>query len=66
MDPPNELPLHGTHEELALDKINWLPEEKRRGDWRSYKKQVRKKSQNNIKRELETGRRRKKTILTEK
>lgn len=31
MDPPAELPLNGTHEELALGKINWLPGEERRG-----------------------------------
>lgn len=27
MDPPAELPLNGTHEELAVGKINWLPGE---------------------------------------
>lgn len=66
MDPPTELPLHGTHEELALDKINWLPEEARRD--RSYRKREgEKKNQNNVERELtETGRGRKKTILIEK
>lgn len=31
MDPPAELPLNGTHEELALGKINWLPGEHGRG-----------------------------------
>lgn len=25
MDPLDELPLNGTHEELAQEKINWLP-----------------------------------------
>lgn len=30
MDPPTELPLNGSHEELALGKINWLPAEERR------------------------------------
>lgn len=30
MDPPTELPLNGTHEELAPGKINWLPAEERR------------------------------------
>lgn len=29
MDPPAELPLNGTHEELAQGKINWLPREER-------------------------------------
>lgn len=35
MDPPAELPLKSTHEELARGKINWLPEEensRERGD----------------------------------
>lgn len=34
MDPPAELPLNGTHEELALGKINWLPAGERRGRMR--------------------------------
>lgn len=25
MDPPTELPLNGTQEELAAGKINWVP-----------------------------------------
>lgn len=50
MDPPTELPLHGTHEELALDKINWLPEEERRD--RSYRKREGENIQNNVEREL--------------
>lgn len=29
MDPTAELPLNGTHEELAVGKINWLPGEGR-------------------------------------
>lgn len=31
MDPPTELPLNATREELAAGKINWLPGEKKRG-----------------------------------
>lgn len=34
MDPPAELPLKGTREELAQGKINWLPREKNRLDER--------------------------------
>lgn len=30
MDPPTELPLNATREELAVGKINWLPGEKKR------------------------------------
>lgn len=33
MDPPTELPLHGAHEELALNKINWLPGGERERCW---------------------------------
>lgn len=31
MDPPTELPLNATREELAAGEINWLPGEKKRG-----------------------------------
>lgn len=31
MDPPTELPLNATREELAAGKIKWLPGEKKRG-----------------------------------
>lgn len=31
MDPPTELPLDATREELAAGKINWLPGERTRG-----------------------------------
>lgn len=31
MDPPTELPLNTTREELAAGKINWLPGERTRG-----------------------------------
>lgn len=31
MDPPTELPLSATREELAAGKINWLPRERTRG-----------------------------------
>lgn len=39
MDPPTELPLHGAHEELALNKINWLPRGGRERCWvRAYQR----------------------------
>lgn len=31
MDPPTELPLNATREELAVGKINWLPRKRTRG-----------------------------------
>lgn len=46
MDPPTELPLLGTHEELALDKINWLPGDEGSGDeigGKKYRNKMRKK-----------------------
>ncbi len=53
MDPPAELPLNGTHEELALGKINWLPGEERRGcaGWAGARGGMRESKQKNKKTE---------------
>lgn len=55
MDPPTELPQHGAHEELALNKINWLPGGVRkrcwvRADQRNHREQVGIKRQDKLNR----------------
>lgn len=71
MDPPTELPLHGTHEELALDKINWLPGEERSekeigGEITETKWEKKKTKPISKDGQETTGGRRKKMILTER